>query len=810
LETARHERSVAGGSGGDHLGAASIREFLAVGRAWWDHRASLGISLVVTVLALGVYLATFVGERSTPIFEFINRLELASLDTRFRLRGTARPDPRIVIVDIDQRSQELLGRWPFPRSVFARMLDVLREDGARVAAFDITFTEPDETARPLRELREQLEAQLKNGRPVNRQLLAEMEALELRYNYDHQFAQAIGRFGNVVLGNFFLYTPADIQGMTPAMLDRSANLLAYFPYPQVRPTKTAHGVESYRKLIQEYQDLALLPRGAQANTEVLTEALASRGATGFFNILADTDGVVRRTLLALPYGRDPDRANWDMYASIDVQAIRLYLGLSDNQVVLNFGDAGVASLEFGPSLVVHPDGVARLMINYQGPMGSYKYVSIADVVNRDFPPGTFKNKIVLVGATATGIGDLRTTPYGGVNYPGVEIHANVIDTILNRKFLLRGGNQAAIDLLCILMFGIPLGIWLALSQPRMMAVAPLLLLLAFLGLNNFAFQKGWWLNFTVPAATLVVNTGLVALYRVLVEEHEKRKVRGAFQRYLSPEVIRILLRNPELVQPRKTEVTVLFCDVRDFTGISEKLDAQELALLLNGYLTEMTRILFSHHGTLDKYMGDAFMALWGAPSEQPDHALEACRAALAIIRKLPELQDQWRASGQPVLRVGVGISTGVASVGNMGSALRYGYTAMGDVVNLASRLEGLNKEYRARIIAGETTHAAADHEFLFRELDLIRVQGKQQPVAIYELLATRNEPGDLAEMAAMFAEGLASYRRRAWAEAIACFEKILARWPLDGPSEVFLERCRDYLIEQPPPDWDGVHVMKHK
>lgn len=760
---------------------------------------------------MGVYLTTFVGQRPTPIFGFIDRLELATLDTRFRLRGTDHPDPRIVIVAIDQRSQELLGRWPFPRSVFARALNVLHEAGAKVAVFDVTFTEPEKAAQPLRELRAKLQAQIKKGGPVSQEVLADIAAQEKRYNYDQQFAQAITHFGHVVLGNFFFFSRADIQGMTPAVLDQSASLLSFFPYPEVRPVDTAHGKRSYLHVIQTYQELGMLPLGTNSNTEQLTAALGSRGATGFFTIMPDTDGVVRRAMLALPYGRSSNRANWSFYPSIDVQAIRYYLGLPDNQMVLNFDSTGVVSLELGPRHIVHLDSVGKMMINYQGPVGSYKYVSIADVVNKNFPPGTFKNKIVLIGATATGIGDLRTTPYGGVNYPGVEIHANVIDTILNRKFLLHGADQVLVDLLCIFAFGIPLGIWLALSRPRMMAIVPLVLLVAFVWLNYVAFEHRWWLNFTIPAAALIANTGLVALYRVLLEEREKRKVEGAFQQYLSSDVIRLLLRNPEMVQPRKTEVSVMFSDVRDFTSISEQLDAQELALLLNGYLTEMTKILFEHRGTLDKYIGDAVMALWGAPFQQPNHAREACHTALAMKGRIAELQEQWRAGNQPVLRVGFGISTGFASVGNMGSSLRYGYTAMGDVVNLASRLEGLNKEYHTQIITSEDTYrAATDHELVFRELDLIRVKGKKKPVAIYELLAVRNGNPEPVELAGMFGEALACYRACAWTDAIDRFVKIKFRWPEDGPSQVFLERCLAYVLEGPPPNWDGVYTMKHK
>jgi len=455
-----------------------------------------------------------------------------------------------------------------------------------------------------------------------------------------------------------------------------------------------------------------------------------------------------------------------------------------------------------------------MMINYEGDVNTYPYVSIADVVNHKFGPGTFRGKIVLVGASATGIGDLRSTPYAGINYPGVEIHANVIDNILNRHFLVRGANQVAVDLALIVLFGVPLGMWLALAQPRSMLYG--LLLLVPFGLGSwYAFLHGWWLNFILPSGTLVANVGFVAMYRALIEEKEKRKVRGAFQQYLSPEVIRRLLENPDLVKPRKTEITVMFSDVRGFTTISEKLDAQELAALLNEYLTEMTRIVFRHTGTLDKYIGDAVMAFWGAPFEEPEHATHACHAALEMISKLKEMQKIWKAAGKPVLDIGVGLSTGVASVGNMGSALRYGYTALGDTVNLSARLEGLNKEYGSHILLSETTYVEVqDPLLIFRELDLIRVKGKLQPVTLYELLGTRGtpegDPADLDERLEMFSQGRACYNQRRWRDAQIIFEKLLERWPEDGPARMYANRCREYYVAGPENDWDGVYVMTHK
>ena len=778
------------------------------------HKGSLTISLAVTLAALLVYWATFLSERPTPLFEFINRLELNTLDTRFRLRGRAHPDPRIIIVDIDQQSQEILGRWPFSRIHFAHMLDNLRKDGARVVAFDITFSKPEE---PLRPVIERLTEHKQRGTTVSPKMLEELARLRQIYNPDQEFSESIHRFGKVVLGNYFLYTTSDLESVSDAALNTYAKSLVNFPYPEVRAV--GHGGEhDYVQMIQNYEALHLAPKGAEANIELMVDALPKNNSgAGFFNIPTDADGVVRRAFLALPYGRSQDRTEWDMYASLDVQAIRLYLNLPGEQTALEFGPsqfnpASVLGLKFGPGNVVKPDGVGRIVINYQGGVRSYPYVSVADVVNENFPAGTFRDKLVLVGASATGIGDLRTTPFGGPDFPGVEIHANIIDNILSQNLLHRGRKQELVDIVFMLLFGIPLGLWLAVVQPRWLAFG-LLPLIPFAALVYWAFLHNWWLNFITPALfTLVPNVGLVALFRVLVEEKEKRRVRGAFQQYLNPEVIRLLLDNPEQINPRKREISVMFTDIRDFTALSEKLDAQVLAHLLNDYLTEMTRIIFRHRGTLDKYIGDAVMAFWGAPFEDREQdAVRCCDAALEMVARLRQLNQAWAAQGLPPVEIGIGINTGIASVGNMGSALRYGYTAIGDAVNLASRLEGLNKQYETRIILSESTCTALPRNaFVLRGLDYIRVKGKEQPVEIYELLARRDMAADLVELVRAFEEGRTAYKRRNWREAAPLFEKILERWPDDGPTRIFLDRVLSYIAEAPAPDWDGVYVMKHK
>ena len=788
-------------------------------QSWWRHRVSFLLSLSITVFALFLYVFTFVGERPTPIFEFIQRLELATLDTRFRYRPQRylRPDSRIVVIDIDQRAQEVLGRWPFSRTNFAKTLDVLRDDGAKVVGFDITFSKPDQSAAPIRALWDELEARRKRGDSVDAKLSAEVQRLAASFDADKQFAASIQKFGPVVLGNYFLFTDADLRGMEASALDAYANQIAFFAYPPAHPLHPESQKQEKAGMLEAFANTNLLPQGAEANLDQLTSALnGDYSWTGFFNAPPDADGIVRRASLVLPYGRTKNPDEWDIYPSLDLMTARAYLGAPAQDMNLIYGPQGIVEIRFGKALLLHPDGRGQMMINYQGPASTFAHYSIVDVLQKTFPPGVFQGKIILIGATATGIGDLRGTPYGGTTYPGVEIHANVIDNILNERFLKHGFRQALADVLLILFFGIPLGIWMALVSPRWMWFG-VSLLLPMIAVNFWAFLHGWWLNLLVPALTLSTNVLLVSLYRSLFEEKEKRRVRNAFGQYLSPEVIRRLLVNPQLVEPKKTDITVMFSDIRGFTTISEKLDAQELALFLNQYLSDMTGLVFEHHGTLDKYIGDAVMAFWGAPFEEPGHAPRGCHTALKMMDRVREMQKKWEAEGKPHLDIGIGLNTGVASVGNMGSVLRYGYTALGDTVNLSSRLEGLNKDYGTHILVNETTYAAAkDEGFAFRELDLIRVKGKLQPVTIYELIGRAGQnsvygtPEDVYARISLFQQARELYRKRAWAEAQKTFQIILDKWPDEGPSRTYWKRCQEYLFDEPSSGWDGVFTMTHK
>ena len=791
--------------------------FIELLQEWWQHRVSFLISLIITLTALGLYVFTYIAEHPSPLLVFMERLELDALDTRFRLRPAkyTPPDARIVIVDIDQKSQEGLGKWPFSRSNFAAMLDILREDGAKVVGFDVTFDKPDQTGAPIRALAQKLEKRKASGHPVDRKLEEEVKALAAEYDADKQFGEAIQKFGNVVLGNFF-FPKEELQGTDQATLNSYADLVQWYSLAQ-NSLNPSTGKQDFVNLMQRYEANSILYSATMANIPALLSPDNNNvGTMGFFNVLPDADGVLRRALLVVPFDRSGKISDAELYGSLEVQTIRLYLGVPSEQLTVNYNQTGMVSLQFGDKLEVKPDSIGRLAINYRGPERTYAYYSIVDVVQRKLPAGTFKDKIVLVGASATGIGDLRTPPYGGITYPGVEVHANAIDNMLNHQALTRGAAQELSDIALILFFGIPVGIWMALVAPRWMWFG-LSFLVPLVLIDYGAFLRGWWLNFSVPALTLVSNVLLVSLYRALVEEKEKRRIRTAFGQYLSPEVIRRLLRNPQLVEPKKTEITVMFSDIRGFTTISENLDAQDLALFLNQYLSDMTGLVFESQGTLDKYIGDAVMAFWGAPFEVDDHAINGCNSALKMIKRVREMHREWDAQGKPQLDIGIGLNSGVASVGNMGSVLRYGYTALGDTVNLSSRLEGLNKDYGTHIIVNETTYAATqDANFLYRELDLIRVKGKTQPVMIYELIGRAGEEsvyGSFADVQLrleQFARGRTLYRVRRWEEAQRVFQIMIDKWPDDGPARAYWKRCQEYLFDEPPSGWDGVFTMTHK
>ncbi len=417
----------------------------------------------------------------------------------------------------------------------------------------------------------------------------------------------------------------------------------------------------------------------------------------------------------------------------------------------------------------------------------------------------------IVGTTFTAGTDFHPVPFH-THLPGACAYSHLLNMVLEGCFLRRASTVVAVA--AILVCGLVVGLLSASLRASKSGVLTLGVVAAYVGFSYWCFTRwGVWLDTVGPAVTPLLAFSLVTAYRQLTEERQKRWIRNVFQHYLSPDVVTEVLEQPDLLglRGRIQEVTVFFSDLADFTSIAEGLPPEELTQLLNDYLTPMTNIIQAHGGCLDKYEGDLIMSFFGAPVQHPDHARRGCFAALENQARLAELREQFRREGRPILHVRIGLASGAVRVGNMGSEMRFDYTVMGDYTNLASRLEGANKFYGTGILISESTWRAAGAAIHARELDLIRVKGRAEPVRIYELLAKAGELDDSWKpVLKTFPEGLRLYRERHWEEAAGCFQKVLDLRPEDGPSAVLRERCREFLVHPPPEDWAGVFTAGGK
>ena len=766
---------------------------------WLSHQSHAAIALAVTAIGLILFAYSGIGGSQRAGFLFLQDIEQRTLDTRFVLRGKRDADPRIVIVGMDEKTLQRVGSFPLPRNNYVLLVQQLKKSGARVIAFDETFPTPasSEALDVLARLRSEI------GSSAPAKLKHAVMQLEQQSDLDAQFAAALKDAGNVVLGHLF-----GDEGSDPKLAEAYYNIAWAKSFPQVVPVKS--GNQDFDLGRAWIQAGGAVYSGVVANLPKIAEAAASYG---FFNIVPDADGTIRRALLVIRY------QDLDFFPSLDLQVLRQYANIPDQQIAAYIAADGLERIQFGDH-DLHPWQDGSALINYVGPYHSYPHYSMVDVIQGNVPADAFRDKIVLFGATALAIGDLRNTPFKqGSGYMGVEIHANVLDNLLHsgepgRTFLIRGFSEEIVDIALIVFFGIGLGLWCGRTRPLTATLTTLAALAVFCFFVYYGFVHwGRWYSFVVPSATLVASYASITSFRVITEEREKRKIRKTFSQYLSPGVIALIEKDPEqYIRPggQVKDLTVMFSDIRDFTSLSEGLTPDELVNLLNQYLSAMTDILFRNLGTLDKYIGDAIMGFWGSPFPQKDHAVCACRCALEMIAELEHLNHKWVEQGGRPIAIGVGLNTGPVNVGNMGSDKRLAWTVMGDNVNLASRLEGMTKQYRARVIISESTYDQVSDQFVAREVDRIRVKGKKQPVVIYELLAPISQRDAYAALLTQYNAALDVYRTHKWIEATEKFGELLAVYPDDGPTQVLLQRCIEFLEDAPEPEWDGVYVMKSK
>ncbi len=717
---------------------------------------------------------------------FVHNLEMIFYDAMFQRRGPLPVGPEVVIVAIDDASVKAIGRWPWSRREIIRLLEVLTQAKARVVGFDVIFAEKEEgldrvfLSRLERELA-RFARQVPELRPWLQQELAALDP-------DTQLAQIFHRHGNVVLGYYFQGLASVASGHDSFGLTINTDVIKSSTYDLVTwtsvhcapcPLITAWGVETN------------LPR--------LTAAAAD---TGFFNAMPDPDGAIRAMPLVVSYQDE-------LYAPLSLAILQRYL--NDPPLQVTIGNYGITNLALG-ALRLPVDDYGRFRINFRGPAKTFPYYSFVDVVSGQVPPEKFHDRIVLVGATAVGIYDVRVTPFSAV-FPGVEVHANVIDNILRQDFLWAPTGLVNPTALLLIVLALVLA-WL---QPRVRPWFGLLLLalliLTALMVNFYLFSRHQiYLQSTYVLSCVSLTYVIVAFLRFLAEERERKRIRAVFQNYVAPDVVNTMLQHPEKLKlgGEKRDMTVLFSDIRGFTTLSEQMEPEVLVNLLHSYLNPMTEIVFKHKGTMDKYIGDAIMALYGAPLPLPEHAACACETALEMQATLSRLREGWRAQGLPELHIGIGINSGPMTVGNMGSERLFDYTVIGDNVNLASRLEGLNKYYGTGILISGATQQLLPPTFILREVDRVRVKGKKTPVSLFELRGQGQPQGPEAELLHTFAAGLSAFRQQQWQEAEKLFTLCLQLAPDDGPAKLLLQRTKDLAANPPPPDWDGTATLTEK
>jgi adenylate cyclase len=721
---------------------------------------NIGISIAVVVLVL---LLT-----QSILFEFtpLRRAELSLIDHRFQQRGiraSALDSSNIIIVAISQDSYHALpDKWPWPKSYYVKLIKNLERAGAKAIGLDIVFSSSDAN------------------------------------------------------------NPAEEQELRSLIKGSSKVVLAGKLEPDPRYYLIRRGTEDYGNIFTD-----------------------SASHIGMVNVPTDVDGILRRYM---PFAYDSSRSK--RLPTFSTALLNVYF----NQPPMHTATVDGDNFNFLGRFIPKYDSTSFL-INYYGPSGVFRRVNIADVLDdKDFltvdemehpgeevntfddpdngylTDGTFNGKIVLVGSIMPEDKDLFSVSLGegkrdGDNQMyGVEIHANVIQNILARDFIVK----EPFWLTAIVAFGLSLftfALTAGIKAIRTRYSAHLeilglavifaeLFIIYWVSIRLFT-EANYLTDMMSPILTVIGCYVTSTIYNYVTERKQRMLIKSMFTQYVNPSVVDELLANPEKLRlgGERKELTVFFSDIEHFTGISEKIPPEDLVAILNEYLSVMTTIIFTHGGTLDKYQGDAIVAFWGAPIPQKDHTLRACKAAVEMQKVLQVMRENWQRDGKPQLNVRIGINTGEMIVGNMGGMGRFDYTVIGDSVNLGARLEGANKQYKTNILVSEHTYRKIAGSVFARELDLLVVAGKTEPIRVYELIGIIGEdtiPSHVAKLTEHYTQGLLYYRGREWSKAIEEFQQCLTLVPADYPSQLYIERCRQYLVSPPTADWNGAFILESK
>jgi adenylate cyclase len=757
-----------------------------VQRRWRRWNAPLLAALCATGLCAWLYWFHQAGRMEVPL---ARQVELASIDARFKLRGKREPkDDRIAIVGFDEKTRSEVPRLFQQRGEWARFIEALAEYQPDAIGIDALFSSPEinlplPVVRQVRKAIQELDAGAPAAPELDRARRA-LEAVAAAVRGDELLAEAVARAKNVYVGLLFFLEDGE----------RS-------PLPDGAEEPAAVAPARYGESASVAQPHARRPPRAQASLAASLPGLV-RGAAGAgaLNLVVDSDSNTRRMYAVIEHG-----GRYYMPLGLAVAARTLPPSATTGYVT------GEPVIRFGRrKLPVDPRGIAQLA--FLGPAQSISHYSAVDVLHRRVPRSALAGKLVFVGRTDKAT-DTFATPFDPL-MPGVEIHATAAHNLLHDELL-----RSATPLTTLLtIFG--LGLLLSALQLRLIrhqrawlvGMAGLVLVVVYAGVAEYMFSgRDLILEVAAPIASCVLVTLSALTVNVATEGREKAELRAVFSQYVPKMVVERILSEPERARLGgvRRDLTVLFSDVRGFSRLSEGLEPERLSAMLNEYLTPMTELVMQDGGMLDKYIGDAVMAVYGAPLELHDHAGRACRTALAMHRALRPLNDDFRRRQLPEIAIGIGINSGPMAVGNMGSEARFDYTVLGDAVNLGARLEALTKEYKADVIVGEHTQLLARGAFVFRELDYVRVTGRDGTARIYELVGGNDQTRFRDEDLALFADALAEYRGGDWARAEKAFREFANRHPTDGPTHVFLARVED-LRARPNTGWDGVYEQRGK
>ncbi len=733
----------------------------------------VGLGLCVVALALGVAAGAW-----KP--DFIDRFDAFIYDARLRATMPGTLDERIVIVDIDEASLAEYGRWPWSRHHLARLVDILfDEQDIAVLGFDVVFAEADNSSGLL-----QLQALATGTLQDNTDFLEALPSLAQELDYDRRFANAL-RDRPVVMG-YYLTS------------DRLGHRTGQLPAPVLDPDATG-----------ERPFNATTWNGYGSNIPMLAEAASQ---AGFFNPIVDSDGIVRSLpLLARHEGK--------YYESLALAMFRVLTGMPEVRPGfpegVSFLDqhpyiSHIALEQEGRSMHIPVDHRAAVLVPYRGPGGvdgnTFTYISAEDVLAQRLPPGMLAGALVLLGTTAPGLLDLRATPISEV-YPGVEVHANLLAGLLDGRIPVKPDYAAGFDVVMV----IGSGLLLALALPALGVWSSVALTLATLS-GLVAFNT--WLyaaqDLALPLATSLLAVfaifGLNLIYSYFIESRSKRELAHLFGSYVPPELVEEMVREPERYSMQATdrELTVMFSDMRGFTNLSETMAPADLQHFLNRLFTRLSMIIRHERGTIDKFMGDCVMAFWGAPVQEPQHARLAVLAALQMRQAVLDINAENRQQQLPDIGMGVGLNTGMMCVGDMGSELRRSYTVIGDAVNLGSRLEGLSKYYGVDVVASASTREQAGDDFVWQELDKVKVKGREEAVTIYTMwgLASEHTPEQL-EPLECWNRFLHSYRSQDWNAAREHLRAYAAIGKNPKLCELYEAHIQAWEAHPPPVDWDG-------